>query len=125
MAFLADLRDGTHGIRLGVPSSMRVEQDIEREALLYDDSHSVNWHMALGWAMVDLSKPGDRSTLAKRNSHIGSKRLHPVGAAGRRDTAQLPGSREAASRSPGPGPEPVWTVRLTETRRIASSSSVW
>src|SRR5258708_5717958 len=56
MAFLADLRDGTHGIRVAVPSSMRVERDIEREVLLHDDSHSVNWHMALGWAMVDFSK---------------------------------------------------------------------
>jgi hypothetical protein len=56
MTFLADLRDGTHGIRVALPSSMRVERDIEREALLQDDSHSVTWHLALGWAMVDLRK---------------------------------------------------------------------
>ncbi len=56
MAFLTDLPQGTHGVRIDFPFSMRIDQDIEREALLRDEARSVAWLVALDFAMVDLSE---------------------------------------------------------------------
>ncbi len=68
MTLLADLHNGTHGIRFNPPSSLQLEVDHDTIAAFRDEEHRVDWYLEFSPLIVDLSARYD--DLLREDLHI-------------------------------------------------------